>query len=177
MYISPNSDIYILQDVPLDNTYTDTIYFSNVTAQHQFFLGGNFTFMHFAQNTYVRPTRQSVKVEVLADNIYHYNYMVFRNTAYGTKWFYAFITNIEYINDHCTQIDFEIDVMQTWITEVQLEPSLVEREHSATDNIGENIASEQVDLGRIICDHTVETEFFDAYHAVIASASNSTTGG
>ena len=38
--------------------------------------------------------------------------MMFQNSAYGDKWFYAFITSVEYVNDVTSNISFEIDVMQ-----------------------------------------------------------------
>ena len=33
MVIEPNTTIRVLHDVPLDNTYNDTIYFSSLSAQ------------------------------------------------------------------------------------------------------------------------------------------------
>lgn len=175
MYIQPNSDIYIFHGVPLDNTYTDTIWFDNATAQQNYFFNSALNKIHFPANYYVRRTKQSVRVDRNQDEIYSYNYMAFRNTAYSGKWFYAFITNMTYINDNCTEIEFEIDVMQTWLFEVTLDPCLVEREHTVSDNPGENLALEPVDLGMIVCNQTLETEYFDAYHAVIAQADSSST--
>ena len=37
MVIEPNTTIRVLHDVPLDNTYNDTIYFSSLSAQLSFF--------------------------------------------------------------------------------------------------------------------------------------------
>lgn len=175
MYIQPNSTIYIYHGIPLDNTYTDTIYFSTEQAQQNFFLSDRYNHILFTQQSYVRQNKNRVRLDIPYDSIYNYNYMSFRNTAYGTKWFYAFITDITYINNNCTEIEFEIDVMQTWLFEVTLDPCLVEREHTATDVPGENLALEPVDLGMIVCNQTLETEFFDSYHAVIGQADSSTT--
>ena len=37
MYINPNSDIKLLHNIPLDNTYEHTIYFGNSTLQYNYF--------------------------------------------------------------------------------------------------------------------------------------------
>jgi hypothetical protein len=149
MYIQPNTNIILLQGVPLDNTYTDTIYFADATAQYNHFL--TYTSMMFPAQSYQRVNKGTLRLQVTADNIYNYNYLMFRNASYGQKWFYAFINKINYINDNTSEIEYELDVMQTWMFEAILEPSYVEREHSATDIIGENIAPEPVNIGDIRC--------------------------
>lgn len=169
MYIQPNTDVIIFQGVPLDNTYTDTIYFTSVNEQYNFFVS-NYTRKNFGSQSYQRVNKNRIRLQVLADTIATYNYMLFRNTAYGNKWFYAFITDINYINDNCTEIEYEIDVMQSWLFEVTLEPSYVEREHVAQDGPGQHLEAENTDLGRIICQYTEYTNLFDSYSVVIAMA-------
>ena len=38
MYIAPTSIVKILRNIPLDNTYKDTLYFANEGAQSTYFL-------------------------------------------------------------------------------------------------------------------------------------------
>ena len=38
MYIAPTSIVKILRNIPLDNTYKDTLYFANEPAQSSYFL-------------------------------------------------------------------------------------------------------------------------------------------
>lgn len=150
MYIAPNSTIVLLSGVPLDNTYTDTLYFDNAATQATHFLA-NYTKKTYDNNTYQRVERKYIRLEVCADDIYNYNYLMFRNTNYGSKWFYAFINSIEYINNAVSQIEFELDVMQTWLFDYELEQCFVERETSETDELFEHIYPEQVDYGDIVC--------------------------
>ena len=72
---------------------------------------------------------------------------MFQNTAYGNKWFYAFINNVEYINNVTTEITYTIDVIQTWYFDYTLGTCFVEREHTLTDVVGENTVPEPVDGG------------------------------
>ena len=150
MYIAPNSTIVLLSGVPLDNTYTDTLIFENAQTQATHFLS-NYTKKTYDYNTYQRVERKYIRLSESADNIYNYNYLMFRNTNYGSRWFYAFIKSIEYINNAVCQIEFEIDVMQTWHFDYELEQCLVERETSASDELFEHVYPEQVDYGDIVC--------------------------
>lgn len=145
MYIQPDSTIRILQNCPLDNTYDHTIYFSKASAQASYFQG--LTKYTLADQSYVRVNRGYIRVERKAEDLYNCNYLMFQNTAFGNKWFYAFITGVEYVNNITSQISFEIDVMQTWLFDVTLERCYVEREHVSDDSIGANLQPEPVELG------------------------------
>lgn len=53
---------------------------------------------------------------------------MYRNTSYKDKWFYAFITSMEYKNDGLTYIYIATDVWQTWQFDIIFKHSFVERE-------------------------------------------------
>ena len=147
MFIEPNSTIKLLHNVPLDPTYEHTIFFDYVDRQTQWFNNYVKTGMVFERQSYQRHSRGYIKLEVLADNVYDCNYVMFRNTSFGNKWFYAFVTNVEYVNNNVTLIQYEIDVMQTWFFDYALGECFVEREHSDTDQVGDNIIPENVSVG------------------------------
>ena len=110
MYIAPSTNIKLLKGVPLDNTYDHTLYFEDANSQANYFASmAKYTFNN---NTYQRVNKGTMRIGVCADNIYDCNYMMFQNTNFGTKWFYAFINSIEYINNDVTEIEYEIDDMQ-----------------------------------------------------------------
>lgn len=174
MEILPSTTIHLLKGVPLDNTYKHTVIFPDIHTQHSTFFGG-FEAKELRSHTYQRVNKNVLRVGILADDIYGYNYMMFRNVNYGTKWFYAFITRMDYINDVTTEIEYEIDVMQTYHFDYQLMPSYVEREHAASDIIGEHLLPEPVELGLVICMYAYEPDYFHNYSAVIAMASDVNT--
>lgn len=145
MYIEPNSNIKIYHNVPLDNTYNHTIYFSSLSAQNNYFHGNqNILKYNLSSQSYQRVVKGNMRVGVKADNLYDCNYLAFQNASFGTKWFYAFIISVEYVNNETSEITFEIDVMQTYFFDVELKKCFVEREHSKTDGIGDNIKAENV---------------------------------
>lgn len=142
MYVNPNSTIILCKNVPLDNTYEHTIYFANASAQATYFSGKGVVTLN--AQTYQRVERGKMRVQVNAETIYTCNYLMFKNTAYGDKWFYAFITGVEYVNDVTSEITFELDSLQTYWFDIVRKPCYVEREHSATDKIGENLLPEDI---------------------------------
>lgn len=145
MYIAPNSTVYLLTGVPCDKSYVHTLYFENKNEQYSYFYGKRVK--TFTNVSYQRHSKNSIRLECLADDIYNVNYLMFQNTAYGNKWFYAFINNVEYINNVTTEITYTIDVMQTWYFDYTLGTCFVEREHTLTDVVGENTVPEPVDGG------------------------------
>lgn len=145
MYIEPNTVIKILHNVPLDNTYEHTIYFEDEALRQVYFN----TKVKYTLNkqSYQRLQRGFMRVDIQAENLYDCNYLMYQNTAFGSKWFYAFIKGVEYINNAVSQIEFEIDVMQTWHEDYTLDGCFVEREHSASDGLYENIIEEDINIG------------------------------
>lgn len=148
MYIAPNTTIYILKDCPLDNTYDHTIFFTGKEAQTVYFQ--SLTKHTLTQQTYQRVNKSTMRVQIASEGLYDCNYLMFRNTAFGQKWFYAFIKSIEYINNKTSEITYEIDVLQTWFFDYHPDECFVEREHTYTDNIGDNTQPENVELGEYI---------------------------
>lgn len=175
MLIEPNTNIKLLKNVPLDNTYRHTLYFPRTEAGK---IAQTNTFMSYLKSpahnltnlTYQRVNRGVARVGLKAEDIYDCNYMMFQNTNFGNKWFYAFITSVEYINNTVSEIAFEIDVMQTWYFDYELKECFVEREHCVYDEVGSSLTEEPVDLGSIICSKVSNTGLFNNYVAVLAVA-------
>lgn len=166
MYIAPNSHIYILRNVRIDNTYANTIHFNSSTEQASYFQG----LAKYSLNAYSYVRKDNaVRVEIRTENLYDCNYIMFQNTAFGSKWFYAFITNVEYINNETSSITFEIDVMQTWYFDYTVNASFVEREHSSTDNPGDNLVPDNLELGEYVADDFDGTGHMGQYTYVAAA--------
>lgn len=167
-YIAPNGNIKIFHNIPLDTTYQHTLRFSDVAHQTSYFSAGSRIKRSFTNQSYTRLNRGIIRVNELADNLYDCNYIAYQNTSFGNKWFYAFIKSIEYVNNAVTEIQFEIDVIQTWYFDFNLLPCFVERMHATTDGIGQNIAPESVDLGEYIYNSMARLDGTDR-HVIIVS--------
>ena len=140
------SKVYLLS-VPLDSTYKNTLYFSSKSAQQTYFQ--DTIKKSYSNFTYVRKDNV-IYVPDHIDNIYDANYVMYQNTYYENKWFYAFIKDMKYESDECTIIEIETDVIQTWLFDYTLKESFVEREHIKNDVIGENTIPEGLETGDYI---------------------------
>lgn len=123
------SNIKLLQDIPFSNDYKHTRYFDNKTLQTNYFWSKPFVHTMTRANFQRIEGRTFIKVDKDIDSLHGVNYLMFQNTAYNDKWFYAFVTKLEYIQKNTTYVHFEIDVFQTWWWEANFKPSYVIREH------------------------------------------------
>lgn len=145
--ITPNTDVILLK-VPLEMDETNQLTFANATAQYNYFYGlaNKKVFDKF---TYQRKDN-NIKVEAPIDDIYGYNYLMYRNTNYSNKWFYAFITDMQYVSDKVTSLTIKTDVWQTYQFDLTYKAVLVDREHPNTDVAGDNTLPEGLELGEMI---------------------------
>ena len=151
--------------VPLENDYMHTFYFANKSAQTNYFLGR--TKKNRNDFSYQRKERV-IRYPEHIDNLLECNYVMYKNTAYSSKWFYAFITKMEYVNDDCTNISIETDVIQTWLFDYKIKPSFIEREHVDSDNIGEHTVPEQLETGDYVINEKNKNASLLTYSMILA---------
>lgn len=143
-YIAPNSAVRLLQGVPLQSDYNDTILFSSLAEQSTYFYskraweGNNYSF--------VRSDGDSgeLKIQASYSTVFACNYLMYSNTSFVDKWFYAFIDSVEYVDDRTVRVRFTIDHMQTWLFAAQLGACYIERAHTPTDEIGQDAGAEDI---------------------------------
>lgn len=192
-YVQPTGTIQLFRGVNLDNRYMHTLYFGTTAAQTTFF--DNFADkVSFTNQYFSRPHRNVVRVKANCEDINNVTYMRFQNyrgsgstvpeeyPRSASKWYYAFVTSVNYVNENVTDVTYEIDVMQTWFFQTghHINPCYVEREHvaEADDIFGhflepEPCGSEIMDLDSLT-DCTSEgvpvdnlTTHFENYHLVL----------
>lgn len=151
MFITPNSTVQLFEGVSLESGYRNTFYFATRAAQNDYFIN------HLQPWTLNRYTfiREERAISVALDSTITYqvvsqcNYLRFKNTAFFDKWFYAFIDRVEYVNNGNAKVYFTIDVMQTWLPNIDydFEECMILREHPRTDAIGDNLIPENLPTG------------------------------
>ena len=159
MVITPNSRIRLLK-TPIELDEKNQLTFSNLTAQTNYFL--SLPYLEYDDCTYQRKDgviRYATEpTGTTYEDLLKYNYVMYQNTSYDTKWFYAFITDIKYINDGMSEIKIETDVFQTWQFDIVYKNSFVEREHVNNDSIGLHTIPENLELGDFIDQSVTSTE-------------------
>lgn len=173
-YIAPDSTIRFHKNIVLDNTYDHTYYFDSITAQNDFFsdksIGTGKVLFELDNYSYQRHTSNSIRIARPASAVMNCSYISFKNSSFENKWFYAFLTDYEYVNNSTTIIYYEIDVMQTFMFDIEWKQCYIERQHTITDNIGDNLIPESLDLGeyQYVDFGLLETDT-SAYKLVIAA--------
>lgn len=174
-YIEPNGELYLLKDIKITPNYSDTIFFANKSAQESYFTNSAKRVATLTKQSYQRHSRGWLKVGLPIGTVAQANYMMFKNTSFDNKWFYAFITDWEYLSNGCTIISFMIDDIQTWFFDCTLGDCFVEREHAMTDALGSNRVPEPVGSDRTIMTKMWECSNMDSY-SVIVQASQKNRG-
>lgn len=158
MAFSPLTEVRLLTAVPLDNTYTDTLTFNSLTSQANYFMGKQ---KAVAQNLTYQREEMYVRYPSDYDSIIDCNYLMYKNVALSNKYFYAFITRMEYKGEGNTWIYFEIDAYQTYMFDLQIKQCFVEREHTNNDAIGANLLDEGLALGDYVKGYSLANYFND----------------
>ena len=157
-----------LLNVPLEADLLHTLYFSSKAKQTEYFKSRT---KHKAGDySYIRKDKV-IRWETDYDSLLDVNYVMYNNTATSDKWYYAFITDLEYVSDGLTRIHIETDPIQTWLFDYKLKQSFVEREHVSDDGIGEHTIPENLELGEYICNGYQKDEklYPEAGYAVVGS--------
>ena len=164
--ITPQTELRLLK-CPIESDNRNQLDFANATAQYNYF--NNLPNLIVDNFTYQRKD-SVIRYPAHIDSIITYNYVMYQNEAYTNKWFYAFITGMEYVNDNMTYIRIKTDVYQTWQFDLVWKRSFVEREHTDDDTIGNNTVPEQLETGEYIC-NSKETLFSggDTYVCIACS--------
>lgn len=183
MAVSPNTVLYLLKSpIELDNL--NQLTFANKQAQENYFL--SLPRIEVDKITYQRKD-SIIRFPAHIDSIIEYNYVMYQNSNYTNKWFYAFIENMEYVSDGCTLITIKTDVYQTWMFDIDIKRSFVIREHTNNDTFGANTVPENIETGDFIqngdmTEFTYLTESFEhsyfpyEYYVCIGSNRNLNDG-
>lgn len=155
MFTEPNTDIYLLNAIPLEDNYVNTILFANSTTQYNYFYQRRSKSL--TEYSYQRVNKNTIRVGVNYHDLLVCNYMMFRNKSHENKWYYAFIKEYNYINEVTSEIVYEIDVMQTYQFDFEPNMCLVEREHTVSDELFEHIVPENLDTGTDVVVNGINT--------------------
>lgn len=121
-----DSQLYLLSNVEIDADNEFTIDFDTATAQQAYFQSKISDVLDTTGDfSYIRKDAD-VKVEKSLEDLLSVNYLMFKNDS---KWWYARITNKEYISPSTTRIYFEIDAFQTFMFDFEIQESFIDREH------------------------------------------------
>ena len=156
---TPSATLTLCAGVRLDNSYRHSIYFADRESQRAYFESKKkltFTVYSFLRREW------TVKVQGTPNTIRACNYAIVENNpSIDSRTYYYFITQTQYINDQTVELTLELDVIQTFLRDVNLLPCFIERMHSPTDNVGDCLVDEDLDTGEFIDGNQIDVELGD----------------
>ena len=135
---TPNTNLRLLS-TPLESDYSNTLYFADIAAQSAYFTSK--TVKIITDFNYIKKDN-SIAINEHIDSLYNCNYVMYQNSNFTNKWFYAFIVRMEWLSNNSTRIYLATDVIQTWFFDITYYQSYIDRCHSDTDIVGDNIVPE-----------------------------------
>ncbi len=168
---SPDSSLRLL-NVRMDSELRNTLWFPDRNTQTNWFLSQT-DFISFTDYSYVKKDN-TIVLACREEDIWRFNYVMYQNTNFSNKWFYAFIVKREWASDYSTRIYLKTDPIQTWMFDWSLMTSFIERQHSTTDTPGDNIIPEPIGGSQTIYQTSGTVDCTPDWIAVFAT---STSGG
>lgn len=172
MNITPDTNIRLLKcPIKLDNK--NQITFANLSSQTTYFLSLPY---EAVEGSMYQRKDSSIYFPAIYDDLTEFTYVMYQNENYSNKWFYAFITGMEYLNDNTTRISILTDPFQTWQFDLTYKASFVEREmiNVSSDVPGANLVPENLETGEYKIAATANVSGLNPYY-VWAYADNSIT--
>lgn len=144
--IAPSTTVTLCKGVPLVKGSEDTLYFASAGVQASTI--SSFGFATFTQFTYQRNTRNVIRIGLPmgvsgGNSAIRANYCIFNNSAFEGKNIYCFVDSVDYVNNNTIDVTFTVDPVQTFMFDYELKQCYVEREHSVTDEPGDNVVPEE----------------------------------
>lgn len=111
----------------LDYNHNHTFWFENINKQIEYFMSKK---IYLIDDCYYHRKDSSIKIAKTFDELQFVNYVVSRNEDNG-KYYYYFVYDRVYVNDETTILLLKLDVIQTYLFDMDLTsiPSLVDRMH------------------------------------------------
>ena len=131
--VSPNTIVHLLS-VDIEEDQKNQMDFASATAQYNYFTATDRVVRSYTSSDFTYQRKDNIiRIPAEFDELIKVNYVMYQNTNYSTKWFYAFVVRKEYVNANMTALYLKTDVFQTWQFEMELKDSFVAREHVADD--------------------------------------------
>lgn len=168
-YVAPNTTIQFFKNTGLSMTHENSLYFASEQEKNLYFTNWS-SQVGVVQQTYQRANRSYCRVQSTMAVMYNVDYMRFVNINFENKWFYAFVTAVNYINNITVEVEYVLDPLMTWMGTFELKQCYIERQHTTNDGVGNNIAEEGLPIGDYITEEQTWLETYSAGTSRIVAA-------
>lgn len=163
-----NSQIILAKNIRIDREYKNVLSYNH---DEMLALVSKNKVVEANDYSFIRQSKNSISTNFTYEQCLEANYMAFRNKDYSNKWFFAWIDDVIWKGDKCTEIRFTVDAWSTYFGEWTPQRCFVIRHHVNDDTIGINTVNENLDVGEVVEEQESEdvslSEFY--YIGVLSS--------
>ena len=138
----------LFKNVDVQRHNENVRWFSTSQEQYAYFV--SHLYRRIENNTPIKNKNQFL-VEINVEDARTIPYACFFNS--NNKKIYCFITDVQYLNESTTILSYEIDPIQTYMFEMKIGKSFVEREHVTNDTVGAHTIDEGLYTNELILNH------------------------
>lgn len=164
--VIPDGQVWLCSGVPFDANYDNTKWYTNKSAQ---FSEISSMSIFTAENCRYMRHNTAIRLTCPANKAYAVNYLIYKNTSFENKYFYAFVNSVRYINNDLFEFSFTIDVIQTWMFDYNLSQCFIEREHIANDELYASLTQEGLEYGEPYVNKEFKDSFSRSWKICVAS--------
>lgn len=156
-YVQPGGRVQYFRNVNLSPESEDTIYFATRAAKDAYFDTLVNNVLDEQNVTYINGVghKNVFRSAINMSQLYNVRYLRFRNADssgsnpghYDTKWWYAWVTSVDYANNGMVEVSFVIDDIMSWMGDFTLSKCLIVREHVAQDTLYQHYVDENLPTG------------------------------
>lgn len=125
--IPQNSVLTLYTNVDISSKYNKQVVHQSKQAQTNYFNAR--VFKQWTNVSVMRNNRNTVKVPGTPGSLDRATYLSFRNPGVDDRTYYAFITNIDYVNNNTVELTFDLDFFQTYYLDATISETQIVREH------------------------------------------------
>lgn len=162
-YVQPGGRVQYFRNVNLSPESEDTIYFATRAAKDAYFDTLVNNVLDEQNVTYINGVghKNVFRSAINMSKLYNVRYLRFRNADssgsnpghYDTKWWYAWVTSVDYANNGMVEVSFVIDDIMSWMGDFTLGSCLIIREHTAQDRVYQHLVEEDLPTGDYVIRH------------------------
>lgn len=161
-----NSKIILCSGIKMDRNYNNVLSYSE---SDMVTLCNNNKIASDDYYNFIRPDKNRISTHFNYAQCLQANYIAFQNSDYSNKWFFAWIDDVIHKNNGCTEITFTIDSWSTWFDYWTKKPCYIIREHVNDDTVGLHTVPENLTIGDLISDSSVNLFPQGSYYWIVIS--------
>lgn len=162
-------NIVWLCKTPLELDNENQLTFPSRQAQINYFQSSGVLFRAFSDVTFIRKpvdgeVQNFINLEIPINQAYNCNYIMYQNTGDPTRYFFAFVTRLEYVSETTTRFHLQSDAFQSWQFDLTYNQSFIERQ-TPLDYNDKNTLADSVAVGQLVERLTQNVHFTGGYFA------------